>query len=319
MGRAGGVKKMLSVVIPVFNEEASIRDAVKEIGGKLEAEKISYELLFVDDGSQDHTWERIREEAGKDTRVRGISFSRNFGKEAAMLAGLYSALGACVAVMDCDLQHPPEKLIEMYRLWENGYQVIEGVKEDRGKESFFYRLATKIFYGIVGNSIGYDFRNASDFKLLDRKAVDEICKMPEAHFFFRALSSWIGFRTAEVRYRVGERRHGRSKWNTGALFRYGFRNITSFTTAPLQMVTIGGIIFLIFAVVLGIQTLVRFITGHAQEGFTTVILVQLISSSIIMVGIGIVGYYIARIYDEVRRRPRYIIAEEIKHETAGTD
>lgn len=310
---------MLSVVIPAWNEEEMIDPAIRRIGEVLTGAGISYELVFVDDGSKDATWKRIREAVDKDKNVRGISLSRNFGKEAAMLAGLGASKGDCVAVMDCDLQHPPEKLPEMYRLWEDGYQVIEGVKEDRGRESLAYRFAARIFYGIVGNSIGYDFRNASDYKLLDRKAVDEILAMPESHFFFRALSSWVGFRTISVPFRVEERKIGSSKWKTGSLIKYAFRNITSFTTAPLQLVTLGGILFLIFAIILGIQTLVRFLSGSALEGFTTVILVQLLSSSIIMVGIGIIGYYIARIYDEVRRRPRYIIAEEADNEVSQSE
>ena len=309
---------MLSVVIPAYNEEELIRDTAEELRKTLSDAGIPYELLFVDDGSKDSTFAEIKKEISNSPKcdVRGISLSRNFGKEAAMLAGLNKARGEAVAVIDCDLQHPPEKLVEMYRLWEEGYEVIEGVKSDRGNEPFFYRLSAKIFYRIVGHSIGFDFRNASDFKLLDRKAVDEILKMPERHFFFRALSSWVGFKTTSVSYEVRERAAGSSKWNLSSLFRYAFRNIASFTTAPLQIVTVSGVIFLIFAVILAIQTLVRFLLGESLEGFTTVILIQLLSSSILMVGVGIIGYYIARIYDEVRQRPRYIISEEYENETA---
>lgn len=301
---------MLSVIIPAYQEEQMVPIAARTVSGILEQAGIPYELVFIDDGSRDQTWDRIKEVAECAAHVRGISFSRNFGKEAAMMAGLACAKGDACAVIDCDLQHPPEKLVEMYRLWQQGYQVVEGVKLSRGREGVFHRVAAGIFYSIISRATGIDMRNASDFKLMDREVVEAVLKMPERQFFFRAISSWVGFRSAVVEFQVQERVQGTSKWSIRSLTQYAVTNITSFSSAPLQLVTLSGIVFLIFALALSVQTLVKFLTGDALEGFTTVIMLQLISSSILMLAIGIIGYYVAKIYDEVKGRPRYIVAEE---------
>lgn len=301
---------MLSVIIPAFNEEAMIPITAKTIAGILEEAQISYELVFVNDGSKDETWHRIEEAAEANPSVRGISFSKNFGKEAAMMAGLAYAKGDACVIIDCDLQHPPEKIVEMYRLWEQGYKVVEGVKLSRGKEGAFHKWAAGMFYAIISKATSIDMRNASDFKLMDRQVVDTILKMPEKQFFFRAISSWVGYKSTTVEFEVQERMEGESKWSMKSLVKYAMTNITSFSSAPLQIVTLGGIIFFAFAVVLGIQTLIKFIVGDALEGFTTVIMLQLITGSILMIAIGIIGYYIAKIYDEVKERPRFIVEEE---------
>ena len=302
---------MLSVVLPAYNEEQMIEKAAAEIGRILQQAQIPYELIFVNDGSKDRTWEKIEQTAGADRHVRGILFSRNFGKESAMLAGLAHAKGECCAVMDCDLQHPPGTLVEMYRMWEEGYEVIEGVKRTRGKESAAHRASAGMFYRIISAATGVDMSRASDFKLLDRKAVDAILSMPERNTFFRALSSWVGFRTASVEFDVQERTAGESKWSTWSLIKYAVKNIVVFSTVPMQMVTFAGGIVFLMAVILGIQSLVRYFSGNALEGFTTVILLVLLIGSIIMISLGVIGYYIAKIYEEVKGRPRYLISRTI--------
>ena len=196
---------MLSVVIPAFNEQEMVPAAAGQIDGILSRAGIPHELIFIDDGSRDATWAEIRAESEHRDTVRGVHFSRNFRKEAAIFAGLQAADGDCVAVIDCDLQHPPEKLVEMYRLWEQGVEVVEGVKTDRGEESLAHRVAAKTFYRLISEATHIDMTRASDFKLLDRKAVNVLLSMREKRAFFRALSSWIGFRTAEVPYEVRER------------------------------------------------------------------------------------------------------------------
>ena len=301
----------LSVVLPAFNEEEMLPRAAAVLAQILREANITYELVFVDDGSKDLTWQRICEAAGADPAVHGLHFSRNFGKEAAIFAGLAGASGDCVAVMDCDLQHPPQALIEMYRLWEQGYEVVEGVKRSRGKESQAHAAAAGMFYTLMSKAVKIDMSRASDFKLLDRKAVDSLLKIPERNSFFRALSGWIGFRTATVEFDVQEREAGSSKWSTRSLIRYAVTNIVGFSTVPMQFVTYAGVIVLLFAVILGVQTLFQYFTGHAVEGFTTVILLLLLLGSVIMISLGIIGYYIAKIYDEVKRRPRYIISGKI--------
>lgn len=300
---------LLSVVIPSYNEEEMIPKTASVISGLLDSNHIHHEILFVNDGSSDATWKEIMDASGQYPAIRGICFSRNFGKEAAIMAGLAESKGACCVVIDCDLQHPPEKILEMYRLWEQGYEVIEGRKSSRGEEGKAHAFAARTFYKIISRATGFDLENASDFKLLDRKAVDVLINMHEKNAFFRALSSWIGFKTAYVTFDVQEREAGTSKWSTKALVKYALSNITSFSTAPMQIVTVLGIIMLIISIIFGITALVQKIIGIAQPGFTTVILILLFSSSIIMISLGIIGYYIAKIYDEIKGRPRYIISK----------
>lgn len=299
---------MLSVILPSYNEEKMIAKATARMAEILQPEKIDYELLFIDDGSRDGTWAQINEAAEKDSHVVGVHFSRNFGKEAAMFAGLEQARGDCCVVIDCDLQHPPEKIVEMYRLWEQGYEVVEGIKEDRGEESGLHKFAANSFYGLISKATGMDMSSSSDFKLLDRKVVDTLNSLPERNVFFRALSFWVGYKKTSVSYCVQERTEGVSKWSTKSLIKYALTNISSFSSAPLHIVTVLGFIMLAVSVVLGIIALVQKISGVALGGFTTVILLLLFSASVIMISLGIIGYYIARIYDEIKGRPRYIIS-----------
>ena len=305
----------LSVVLPAYNEEAMLLKAAETLKEILEKEKIEYQLIFVDDGSRDQTWSLITEAARRDSHVTGIHFSRNFGKEAAIFAGLANAEGDCAAVMDCDLQHPPQTLVQMYRLWQEGYEVVEGVKRTRGKESAIHRASAGLFYKIMSSATKIDMSRASDFKLMDRRAVDSLLEMPERNAFFRAMSSWIGFRSTTVEFDVQEREAGESKWSTRSLIRYALTNIVGYSSAPMQMVTGAGAVVFLMGVVLGIQTLVKYFSGHAVEGFTTVILLLLFIGSVIMISLGIIGYYISRIYEEVKGRPRYIISRKIQGET----
>ena len=307
---------MLSVILPSYNEEQMIAAAAKTVTGILDEAGIEHELLFVDDGSRDKTWEEIQKAHETNPHVVGLHFSRNFGKEAAMFAGLEQAKGDCCVVIDCDLQHPPEKIVEMYRLWEQGYEVVEGIKEDRGEESGFHKFASLSFYRLISMATGLDMSASSDFKLLDRKVVDTLNKMPERNVFFRALSFWVGFKKTEVSYRVQERTAGESKWSTRSLIKYAINNIGSFSSAPLHLITILGILMLVTAVIFGVVALVQKIMGTALGGFTTVILLLLFASSLIMISLGIIGYYVARIYEEIKGRPRYIISKICGREDA---
>jgi len=290
--------------------------AAKRLGEILVPENIDYELVFVDDGSRDSTWQQIQDVARNDSHVVGVHFSRNFGKEAAMFAGLEEARGDCCVVIDCDLQHPPEKIVEMYRLWEQGYEVVEGIKEDRGEESGMHRFAANSFYGIISRLTGIDMGSSSDFKLLDRKVVDTLNALPERNVFFRALSFWVGFKKTEVSYCVQERTEGESKWSTRSLIKYAITNIASFSSAPLHLVTVLGFIMAAVAVVFSIISLVQKFMGVALGGFTTVIVLLLFIGSVLMISLGIMGYYIARIYDEIKGRPKYIVSRVCGREGA---
>lgn len=302
---------LLSIVLPAYNEEAMLPKAVRALDEEMGRAGIACELIFVDDGSKDATWEEITKAAGENPRVHGVHFSRNFGKEAAIFAGLAAAKGDCVIVMDCDLQHPPETAVEMYRKWEEGYEVVEGVKRSRGTESALHRASAGVFYSLMSRTTGIDMSRASDFKLLDKKAVASLLEMPERNAFFRAMSSWIGYRSASVEFDVRDREAGESKWSTSSLIRYAVKNIAGFSAAPMQLVTGAGVAVFLLAVVLGIQTLLRYFMGQAIEGFTTVILLLLFLGSIIMISLGIIGYYISRIYQEVQGRPKYIVSKQV--------
>ena len=227
------------------------------------------------------------------------------------MAGLACAKGDCCVVMDCDLQHPPETVVEMLHLWQEGYEVVEGIKRSRGTESKLHALFAGTFYRIMSSATKIDMSRASDFKLMDRKAVNAILSLPEKNAFFRALSSWVGFKTTSVEFDVQDREAGTSKWSTRSLTGYAFRNIASFSSTPLQFITAFGMITLLFAIVMGIQTLIRYFSGNAVAGFTTVILLILLIGSMLMLSLGIIGYYLARIYEELKNRPRYLISEII--------
>ena len=300
---------VLSIVLPAYNEEQNIANTVKVLSEILEQNKIDYELVFISDGSRDGTYAEIVKAAAENPRVKGAEFSRNFGKEAGIFAGLELASGDAVIVMDCDLQHPPQLIPQMWKLWQNGVEVVEGVKSDRGKESLGYKLSAGLFYRIMSKLIKIDMSASSDFKLLDRKVVDVLLGLPERNTFFRALSFWAGFRTESLPYEVQERQFGKSKWSFWSLMKYAISNVTSFSTLPLQLVTVLGMISILFSVVLAIQTLVRFLMGNSLGGFTTVILLILIIGGFLMLSLGIIGHYIARIYEEVKGRPKYIISK----------
>ena len=300
---------LLSIVLPSYNEEQNIANTAKVLSEFLEREQIEYELVFISDGSKDRTYEEIVKAREKNPRIKGAAFSRNFGKEAGIFAGLELTTGDAVIVMDCDLQHPPAVIPQMWKLWQEGAQVVEGGKSSRGKESLAHKLSAGLFYKIMSKLIGMDMNASSDFKLLDRQVVDVLLSLPERNTFFRALSFWVGFRTEVVYYEVQERQFGESKWSLLSLMKYAVTNATSFSTMPLQLVTVMGFLSIMFSVVLGIQTLVKYLSGTAVEGFTTVILLLLIIGGCLMISLGIIGHYIARIYEEVKGRPKYIISD----------
>lgn len=299
---------MLSVIIPAYNEELSVERAYYTISEILRKEDVENEIIFIDDGSNDGTYDKLKKLAENEKNVIGLHFSRNFGKEAAISAGLANAVGDCVVVIDCDLQHPPEKIVEMYRLWQDGYEIVEGIKTTRGKESKIHGFAAKKFYSIISSVVGFDMSNASDFKLLDRKVVDILNSIPEKKGFFRAISFWVGFHKTTVEFEVKERLEGESKWSASGLLKYAISNISAYSTAPMQIVTVLGFMMLIITAIFSVWALIDKICGRALEGMTTVIIILIFIGSIMMISLGIIGYYVARIYDEIKGRPKYIVS-----------
>lgn len=304
---------MLSIIIPAFNEEGNITKIVDVIDNLMTENKIDYEIVFINDGSKDNSWQEICAVAEKNSNISAVNFSRNFGKESAIFAGLKYAKGDACVLIDCDLQHPPKKIVEMYRIWENNdVDIVEARKSSRGKENFLYKLFSNFFYKLIRVESGIDMKNTSDFKLMSRQVIDSLNEMPERLTFFRAMSSWVGFKTETVYFDVEERQIGKTKWSLRKLINYAISSITSYTSAPMQLVTVVGVITFIISVILGINTLYNKISGRSLEGFSTVILLQLFTSSVIMFSLGIIGYYLAKIYEEIKRRPRYIVNEVIE-------
>ena len=303
---------MLSVIIPAYNEELMGEKAYFTITDILKNADIENEIVFIDDGSSDATYENIKVLAAKENNVLGLHFSRNFGKEAAISAGLSSATGDCVVVIDCDLQHPPEKIVEMYKLWQDGFEIVEGIKSARGKENKVHSFAARSFYSLISSVVGFDMSNASDFKLLDRKVVDILNKIPERKGFFRAISFWVGFKKTTVEFEVMERTEGTTKWSPISLIKYAVSNISAYTTAPMQIVTVLGFIMLFITIVFGVWAFIDKIQGRALDGMTTVILILIFIGSIMMISLGIIGYYVARIYEEIKGRPKYIVSSKCK-------
>lgn len=303
----------ISVVIPFFNEEKQIPLTVDALVPVLASLGCDFEAVLVDDGSSDGTWPALRTACAADARLRAIRFSRNFGKEAALCAALDAAEGDAVVVMDGDLQHPPAVIPEMVRLWrDEGYEVVEGVKSSRGRESLGSRLNAAVFYSLFKRLSGFDLENASDFKLLDRRVVAEWRRLGERDTFFRGLSAWLGFRRAKVPFEVADRKAGTSKWSPFKLIRLSVTAITSFSAMPLQIVSVLGGLLLAGSLALGVQTFVKWAQGTAAGGFTTVILLLLVIGGCIMLSLGLIGIYLARIFDQVKGRPRYVVSEDTR-------
>ena len=305
--------KTISIVIPVYNEAENIPILLDHLKPVLEDLPHTFEIFFVDDGSSDGSWQVIQmlKQANRKI-ITGIRLSRNFGKEAALCAGLQYAKGDACVVMDADLQHPPAKIKDMIDLWLSGkYDIVNGKKRLRGEEGASSRILRSLFNRVLSRATGLDFVGASDFKLLDRKVIDTFLRLTERETFFRGLIEWIGFRKTHVLYDVEKRVGGTTKWSFFRLVALSFTAITSFSSLFLRAITIAGCVFFLFAVILGIQTLYNYFSGKAIGGFTTVILLILISTGMTMLSLGLVGEYLAKVFNEVKQRPRFIIGERI--------
>jgi len=303
---------VLSVVLPCLNEASHLESSLSVVRGVLAGIGLPFELVVVDDGSTDGTWELLTRLRAVHPDLRAVRLSRRFGKEQALCAGLDATRGEAVVVMDADLQHPPSLLPDMVKAWrEEGFPVVEAVKSDRGRESLLSRLGAGSFYALMDRLSGFDLRGASDYKLLDRRAVEAWGEMRERNVFFRGMSAWLGFPRKELPFRVEDRAGGSTNWSPMQLARLAVLGITSFSSAPIHLITLMGLLFLAFALVLSAQTLFNFFSGKAATGFTTVIVLVLITGSMVMIGLGVIGTYVSRIYEEVKGRPRYVVAERL--------
>lgn len=315
--------KSVSVVIPVYNEAQMIQTSIPHILSVLDSALTSagksaryrLEVIAVDDGSLDSTAQVLAAMQKQESRLKPLSFTRNFGKEAAILAGLQVATGDAVIVIDGDLQHPPELMASMLQLWESGLLVVHAVKAQRARETWLQKLLASAFYAVFKSMSGLDLRGHSDFKLLDREVVRTLLALPERQRFFRGLISWANFPSGQLPFEVADRPDGsNSKWNRIKLLRYAINNITSFSSLPLKLVTYVGATTFLFGLIIGVISLMQKIEGKAMDGFTTVNLLIIIIGGAILLSLGVIGHYLARLYDEVKGRPAFLIKQNLTQE-----
>jgi glycosyltransferase involved in cell wall biosynthesis len=304
-------KKSISCVVPIYNEETVIAEFVAALDKTLKQFPYAYEILLVDDGSQDNT-SVIIQKLRSEYAVRYLRFSRNFGKEKAISAGLDYAQGDAVILMDSDFQHPLELLSEFIAKWEEGYNMIYAVRQNRSDESWFKRTCAKTFYQFTSriNRINIP-ANAGDFRLLDRKIVTALQKLPERNRFMKGLYSWVGFKQAAIPFEVQPRKAGTSQWNFYSLLDLAITGITSFTAFPLRLIALGGIsvatLAILYATWIVFSTLVF---GIKTPGWATIVTTITFFGGLQLFALGVVGEYIGRVFDEVKHRPHYIIDEE---------
>jgi dolichol-phosphate mannosyltransferase len=305
--------EFISVVMPVYREAEHIGQVMADVETSLKEAGVSFELILVDDGSPDRSWDELQKLTDRFPMMRAARLSRNFGKELALCAGLDMARGDAVIVMDADGQHPPSLLPQMIKTWrETGVDIVEGTKVDRGEETFFSKSAAGLFYFLWNKLSGFEMRGASDYKLLNRRAVNAYLQMDERNVFFRGMTAWLGFERAQIPFEVAARAGGTSNWSVLNRVRLALTGISGFSSLPLHLVTFAGVIFLFFSVGFGGYTLLVQLTGHSVSGFATVILLLLIIGSLLMISLGIIGVYLARIYEEIKHRPRYVISQSIE-------
>jgi glycosyltransferase involved in cell wall biosynthesis len=313
--KRGMIAPLISIVVPVKNEEAAILPFVERVSAILDdvARSGSWEILFVDDGSTDQTLAAIIGARLREPRVRALSLSRNFGKEAALSAGLDHARGQAVVPMDVDMQDPPEVLPEMVAKWREGYEMVFGVRRCRASDSFAKRLTAGLYYR-AHNMVSQDKipENAGDFRLLDRKVVEVIRALPERNRFMKGLFAWAGFRQAAVEYDRVEREHGASKFNYWKLWTLALDGITSASTVPLRIWSYVGAFVALFA--MAYASFIAILTifyGISVPGYASIMVSVLFLGGVQLISLGVLGEYVGRILTETKQRPLYVVRESI--------
>lgn len=299
----------VSVIIPMFNEEEALGITLQRLVEELEPCGHDFELVCVDDGSSDRTPSLLEDWRARDARVRTVTLSRNFGKEAALAAGLMAAEGDAAILIDADMQHPPTLIPQMLKHWREGYEVVNAEKRDRGEEGFAYRVMAGAFNKLMGAAAGRPQHGASDFKLLDRQVIQALQQCPERQRFFRGLVTWVGFREISVPFEVAPRAAGVTKWSTWGLVRYSLRNLLAFSAFPLKLVALFGFFGLLVAAVISAITLYHYASGTAVSGFTTVILLQSIIGGVLLASLGVLALYVSEMYEEQKQRPLFIVRQ----------
>jgi polyisoprenyl-phosphate glycosyltransferase len=306
-------RPLLSVVVPVFNEEESIPlfyDRMTKVLSTMDG--FEYEIVFIDDGSHDSSFEQLSRLSARDPRVGVLRFSRNFGHQIAITAGLDEVRGDCVVVIDSDLQDPPEVVPEMVDQWRNGFDVVYGVRSERQGETAMKLMTASLFYRMLGRLTNLQIpANVGDFRLMSRRVVDQLKLLREKDRFVRGLVSWVGFRQTGVTYSREARRAGVTKYPLAKMMKFAFDGTTSFSTAPLKLATWTGYIAALLAVLYLLSVFVQRAMGITVEGWATIMVAMLFLGSVQLICLGILGEYLGRIFNEVKPRPMYVIAERL--------
>jgi glycosyltransferase involved in cell wall biosynthesis len=302
----------ISIVAPAFNEARNIADFVAAIVPVLDGLGEPWEIVFVDDGSRDETLGLLIAARAQDPRIKIVGLARNFGKDVALSAGLAHAKGRAVIPIDTDLQHPPELIPEMVAKWRAGADMVIGVRTKRSEEGFFRRTFARWYYGVMKRMTNVEIPpNAGDFRLLDRKVVDVITQMPERTRFMKGIFAWPGFKTDAVEFQANQRAGGHSKWSLFKLWRFALDGLFSFSTAPLKWWTYIGGLSAAAAFVYGTITIVqKIVFGIAAPGYASLLIVMLFLNGLLLLSNGIQGEYIARIFEEVKGRPLYVVGKK---------
>ncbi|MDO4187302.1 MAG: glycosyltransferase family 2 protein [Bacteroidales bacterium] len=306
------MKKKVTILIPCYNEEASLPALRIALVSMMEQNaEYDWEVLMINDGSKDHTLSIIKDFRKTDLRFAYIDLSRNFGKEAAMLAGFDYAKGDCMVIMDADLQHPPTLIPEMLKYWEEGYEDVYAKRISRGKESWMRKQLSLLYYKMLQHTTRVEIlQNVGDFRLLDRKCIDVLKQLRETERYTKGMFCWIGFKKKEILFQQGDRVAGQSSWNFWSLFNLAIEGITSFTTAPLRISTVLGFGVSIFALLYMLYIVAKtLVWGEAVQGFPTLMIAILFLGGVQLISVGIIGEYIGRIFNETKNRPVYIVNE----------
>jgi glycosyltransferase involved in cell wall biosynthesis len=300
---------VLSLVVPMFNESANIDRLFARLTEVMEAMGETWEVVCIDDGSSDDTVARVVAHHHRDSRIRLVELSRNFGKELALTAGLQHTAGQAVVMIDADLQHPPELIAEMVAQWKAGFEMVIAVRRGREKESALKRWSARAFYDLFARVSEVRLpQGAGDFRLLDRKVVDVLNAMPEHTRFMKGLYAWVGFRQTSIPYDVAERHAGVTKFNLFRLYRLAIDGITAFTSVPLKVWTFVGMLVAAFALLYGLLFIIKtLVLGIDVPGYPSLIVATMFLSGVQLISLGVIGEYLGRVFTEVKSRPLYVV------------
>jgi polyisoprenyl-phosphate glycosyltransferase len=306
------LKPILSIVVPVYNEEGNVDKLIQSVHNALPESDFSFELILVDDGSQDRTWDLIKNASNRDGRVKGVSFSRNFGHQNAMFCGLHYASGKAIITMDGDLQHPPDVIPQMFKAWENGFKIVETKRIDSNETKQFKKISSRLFYWVFSKLSGLPLSSGtSDFRLIDNTVARAFREMRDAELFIRGISHWVGFPKTTITYHAGSRFSGGSKFSLRKMFRLSIASLFSFSIIPLKLGVWIGLLTSLLAFLEMLYIFVKYLQGGTVEGWASILTVLSFMFGVMFILIGILGAYLGNISEILKNRPRFLVNDTI--------